>query len=274
MPITLTLRAPGALPVDVSSLRLDQLCGQDESTAARTVIGIGNRQLPCGEIFHVSGSAAADQLLIFEGDCRNVQGIGTGHAVGRIRVLGSAGVRLGEEMRGGEIVVEGDAGDRVGVQMRSGRIRIQGNAGNRVGAADCGARKGMTGGEILIAGHAGHEIGQAMRRGVIAVGGQAGDAAGASMIAGTILIFGSVGRLPGANMKRGTIGLLSPRQQPELLPTFRYATTERFVAMHLTLRSLQRLGFVVPEPCLSAEFDLYRGDFLELGKGEILTMAG
>jgi formylmethanofuran dehydrogenase subunit C len=127
----------------------------------------------------------------------------------------------------------------------------------------------MTGGEIMIEGDAGNEVGHALRRGLIAVRGKAGDGLGFNMIAGTILVFGQAGIRPGAGMRRGTIGLFGS-EPPPMLPTFRLACTGSPEFLRVYLLHLRRVGFAVPDECLSAVYRRYNGDFLELGKGEIL----
>lgn len=129
----------------------------------------------------------------------------------------------------------------------------------------------MTAGEILIHGDAGNEIGHTLRRGLIAVGGRSGDAVGFNMIAGSVFLFGETGIRPGAGMRRGTIGLLGTSPPPAILPTFRRSTAYRPVFLRTFLTSLRTAGFPVPEDCFEAEYDRYCGDFLEMGRGEILV---
>ena len=157
--------------------------------------------------------------------------------------------------------------------MAGGRIHVRGNAGRFVGSATIGAKLGMTGGAILVEGSVGDEVGKKMRRGLIAVGGSCGEFAGASMIAGTILVFGMPGRHPGSGMKRGTIAYLGseagnlgvaadlPRRWP-----LRAAVSKSLhspVAASGTSQSTQITPIV--------QFRRWRGDLLELGKGEILA---
>jgi formylmethanofuran dehydrogenase subunit C len=126
----------------------------------------------------------------------------------------------------------------------------------------------MTGGTILIDGDAGNEIGHTMRRGTIAIGGAAGDMLAFNMIAGTVLVFGECGIRPGAGMRRGTLGLFGPNP-PMLLPSFRYGSTFQPLALRMVLRSLRNKGFAVDESVAAADLDLYHGDLVALGKGEI-----
>jgi formylmethanofuran dehydrogenase subunit C len=172
-------------------------------------------------------------------------------------------------MHGGEIRVEGDAGGWVGAEMHGGFIHVHGSAGHLVGAAYRGSRKGMTGGLILIDGDVGNETGHTMRRGTIAVGGAAGDMLGFNMIAGTVLIVGECGIRPGAGMRRGTLCLANPNP-PTLLPSFKFGATYRPPMLPLLMRDLKDRKFQFDESLLTADFDLFHGDFVALGKGEVL----
>ena len=93
------------------------------------------------------------------------------------------------------------------------------------------------------------------------------------MIAGTILLFGEPGIRPGPGMKRGTIVLFDTENAPSVLPTFRSASRFQPTFLRFYLLELKAMGFPVPDGVLDAEFDRYCGDFLELGKGEILVRA-
>jgi formylmethanofuran dehydrogenase subunit C len=269
MPLMMRLKTMTSIPLEVDTVRLETVREQSLDDVARTPIQYGNTQVPLAEFFDVAGSAA-DNEIVWEGDCAKVKLIGTHLKEGRIRVEGNAGMHLGAEMRGGEITVNGNAADWVGAEMHGGRIHVRGNAGHLVGAVYRGGRRGMTGGAILIDGDAGNEIGHTMRRGLIAVGGRAGDAVGFNLIAGSILLFGEIGIRPGAGMRRGTIGLLGTAAPPPMLPTFRLACTYRPVFLRFYLVRLREMGFSVADECLTAHYHRYCGDFLELGKGEIL----
>jgi formylmethanofuran dehydrogenase subunit C len=273
MPLVIALTDKTSIPVEVDSIRLETVRTQSADEVRATLVQYGNKQVPLGEFFRVSGSAADDNELVWEGDCGHVKLIGTHLAGGRIRVEGNAGMHLGAEMTGGEIIVDGNAADWVGAEMHGGRIHVRGNAGHLVGAVYRGGRRGMTGGEILIDGDAGNEIGHTMRRGLIAVGGRSGDAPGFNMIAGSILLFGEPGIRPGAGMRRGTIAFLGA-DSPQMLPTFRPACAYQPVFLRFILLSLRSLGFGVSDKALDATYRRYCGDFLELGKGEILVRSG
>ena len=270
MPLMIRMRDKTSIPVEVDSIRIETAREQSADDVKATLVQYGNRQVPLGEFFDVSGSAA-DECLIWQGDCGNVKLIGTHQTTGSVRVEGDAGMHLGAEMTGGEITVTGNAADWVGAEMHGGLIQVHGNAGHLVGAVYRGGRRGMTGGTILIHGSAGNEIGHTMRRGLIAVGGRSGDAPGFNMIAGTILLFGSDnGIRPGAGMRRGSIVYAATNGHPRLLPTFRYSGRYQPTFLRFTLFELREYGFDFPSDSLIAEFDRYCGDFIEFGKGEIL----
>lgn len=268
MPLTIRLRNKTSIPVEVDSIQMPNVLTQSADEVKATLVQYGNKQFPLGEFFDVSGSAADDETIVWEGECSHVKLIGTYLASGKIRVEGNAGMHLGAEMTGGEITVTGNATDWVGAEMHGGRIHILGNAGHLVGAVYRGGNRGMTEGEILINGNAGNEIGHSMRRGLIAVGGQTGDVAGVSMIAGTVLAFGEPGIRPGPGMKRGTIAFLG-EHAPDMLPTFKFTGVCQPVFLRPYLIHLKSRGFPIDDSLLSASYRRYNGDFLELGKGEI-----
>ena len=273
MPLVINLKQQTSIPIEVDTIRMETIRVQMIDEIRATPIHYGNKTPALSDLFNVSGSAADDAEIIWDGDCSKIKLIGSGLTAGRIVVRGNAGMHVGAEMRGGEITVQGNAADWLGAEMHGGRIRVHGNAGHLVGAAYRGARKGMTGGEILIDGNAGNEVGNSMRRGLIAIGGTAGDALGYNLIAGTILVFGGVGIRAGSGMRRGTIGLLGPTAPPPILPTFKSAGPSHPVFLHIYLRHLRQQGFAVSDDCFTRSYERHCGDFLEYGKGEILVRA-
>lgn len=272
MALQLEYRAETSVPVEVEGLVPAAVCGRPLAEIEQWPIFHGNRQVPLAEMFRVRGSAE-DGRIDFSGDLGGVHWIGAKMTGGVIHVAGPAGRHLGSEMSGGEIHVEGDAGDWVGGEMHGGLIHVHRSAGHLVGAAYRGSARGMSGGVILIGGSAGNEIGHTMRRGLVAVGGDCGDFAGIGMIAGTILVGGSCGIRPAAGMRRGTLALLG-RPPERLLPTFRRAGRCRPAFMRLYLSRLRQFGFSVADDWLDAEYTLYSGDLVTVGKGEILVRGG
>jgi formylmethanofuran dehydrogenase subunit C len=271
MPLRLTLKSKSTVPLEVEGITPDAVRGKSLAEIEQLDIFQGNVKLPLAEFFSVSGDPA-DELHDWEGDLWGVHWIGTKMTAGRIVIHASGGRHIGSEMTGGEIHVLGDAGDWVGGEMHGGLIHVRGRAGHLVGSAYRGSPKGMTKGTILIGGDAGNEIGHSMRRGLIAIGGNMGDLAGMNMQAGSIFIFGTAGIRHGAGMKRGTLAFLGPAAPP-LLPTFRRACRYRPEALRLIYQELRRREFAVPEELLRCEYELYNGDFLEGGRGEVLIRA-
>ena len=74
-------------------------------------------------------------------------------------------------------------------------------------------------------------------------------------------------------MRRGTLALFGPNP-PQLLPSFRYASTYRSQSVRLILKTLKDKGFRVDDALLNSEFDLYHGDLVSVGRGEILLRHG
>ena len=268
MSLKLAYRGETSVPVEVEGLTPDWAGDKSLAEIERFEIFHGNRKLPLAEMFSVAGDAS-DGRIDFEGNLAGVHWIGAHMHSGEIHIHGPAGRHVGSQMLAGQIRVEGDAGGWVGAEMRGGQIHVQGTAGHLVGAAYRGSPKGMIGGTILVDGDAGNETGLSMRRGIIAIGGAAGDMAGFNMIAGTILVLGQCGIRAGAGMRRGTICALGPAPPP-MLPTFRYACTMRPHILSLMLRQVRRQGLAMVEASLPADVDLYNGDLVALGRGEIL----
>ncbi|MCA9016463.1 MAG: formylmethanofuran dehydrogenase subunit C [Planctomycetaceae bacterium] len=271
MALTFTLQQALTIPLEVNSVNHASVSEQSVDQVRGLPVLHGNRQLTVGDFFDVQQTSGEEDLLVWSGDCSRVKYIGAGLSAGRIRVEGDAGMHLGAEMSGGEILVEGNAADWTATGMTGGTLCIKGNAGDLLGAAYPGSKRGMNGGTILIHGNVGHEAGHRMRRGTIVIGGTAGEATGFDMIAGSIFSFGKIGRRLGAGMRRGTIGLFGEPHEPELLPTFRYSNVYRPTWLSFFLRELRSTGFPVPDDCFESEYRRYCGDFLALGKGEILV---
>jgi formylmethanofuran dehydrogenase subunit C len=271
MSLHLTYKAESSIPVDAEGLVPERVCGRSLGEIERQSLLHGNRRVPLAELFNVSGDADDGQLDL-EGDLSRVHGIGAGLSGGTIRVHGSAGRHVGSRMTAGRIEVRGDAGDWLGSEMQGGEIHVLGDAGDAVGAALPGAVKGMAGGVIAVEGDAGHQLGSGMRRGLIAVAGKAGDMLGVNMLAGTILTMAGCGAHPGANMRRGTI-VLAGGDSTQLLPTFRYACRYRPGFLPLVVKQLERCGLRLDPSVAAAEYDLFGGDMLDLGRGEIFVRA-
>jgi formylmethanofuran dehydrogenase subunit C len=270
MPLRIAIQSTDRIPIDFTGVTPESLADRSLSEIKRTRIRRGNREAELGELFTLAGDPR-DMEWVLEGDFSAVHSIGAGMTAGIILAEGNIGRHAAAHMRGGRLEIRGEAGEYLGAEMRASLIRVRGNASNRVGAAYAGSRRGMTGGEILIDGDAGGEVGLRMRRGLIAVGGSVGEGLGHRMLAGSIFVFGDCQRHPGANMRRGTIGLFG-QQRPQLLPTFRAGYQGPLPTLHLIEKHLHEEGFSPPRlRNLAATIELFHGDLLELGRGEILV---
>jgi formylmethanofuran dehydrogenase subunit C len=256
MALQLRLTQASTVPIEVEGITPDICRDKSLGEIQNPTAFLGNRELPFAELFDVTGDSS-DERMNWQGDLSGVHWIGAKMKSGRVVVEGNAGRHVGSEMSGGDL---------------HGLISVHGKAGHLVGAAYRGSARGMTGGTILVAGDVGNEIGHSMRRGMIAIGGSCSDLAGFNMLAGTILVFGGCGIRHGAGMRRGTIGLLG-EERPELLPTFRGGSRCRPLTVRLLWRQLARLNFTVPDRLHSCDFELYHGDFIEGGRGEIFVRA-
>lgn len=92
------------------------------------------------------------------------------------------------------------------------------------------------------------------------------------MLAGTIMVFGESGIRHGAGMRRGSIIFMS-ESHPKLLPSFRHAVRYQPEFMQVLLRKITATGFEIAQPILDSNFDLYHGDMIDGGRGEILLRA-
>lgn len=266
MTIELRYRDCATVPLEVEGILPETLRAKPLADVQRMPVFHGNEQADLGDFFDVSGDSESDRL-VWIGNLSGVHWIGAKMKSGEIAIDGDAGRHVGSEMRGGRIHVSGDAGDWVGAEMKGGLVHVDGSAGHLIGAAYRGSARGMTGGSILIRGNAGNEIGHTMRRGLLAVGGNIGDLAGFNMLAGTILTFGECGIRHGAGMRRGTLGFFGT--PPDLLLSFGFACRYRPEVLELVFRELRRLDFPVSEELLEAPVDLYYGDQIEGGRGEV-----
>ncbi len=267
MAITLTYRGETSVPVEIEGLTPDWAFDKTLAEIEQFEIFHGNRKLPLAEMFTVAGDAG-DKRFDFKGNLAGVHWIGAHMRSGQIVVHGSGGRHIGSELRGGKIHVEGDAGGWVGCEMRAGLIHVHGNAGHLIGAAYRGSAQGMRGGKIIVDGSAGDEVGLLMKQGMIAIGGDAGDVIGFNMADGTVLVLGDSGIRPGAGMRGGTIALLGPNPPP-MLPSFRldcHAEPEKLIAI---MRELHDKGMQAAESILPAKMDIWRGDLVADGTGEI-----
>jgi formylmethanofuran dehydrogenase subunit C len=126
----------------------------------------------------------------------------------------------------------------------------------------------MSGGTILVDGDAGDQPARTMRRGLICVGGSVGAFAALDMVAGSLVVLGSCGRAAAAGMRRGTLAVFG--QAAELLPSFERGSVCQLQFIRLYLAQLRKLGASVSDELLEARYQMYHGDWLAGGRGEVL----
>ncbi len=260
------LRQPDSGPVEVFGTSPDTLAPLSLETVRRHKVYAGNRALPLGELFEVSGDPAAARQH-WSGDLATVDGIGYGMTFGQIAIDGHAGHHVGARMSGGTIRVQGNVADHPGCEMAGGLIHVQGNAGDGVGGAGSGSRNGQNGGAILIQGSAGNGAGQLMRRGVIAIAGDVGNCCGWLMRAGNIWVAGKTGNNIGAEMQRGTIVLMQDPGEPP--PGFDPAGAHSMPVTDLLNRYLHHLGMAMS--FARRRYQVFHGDRLHGARGELLV---
>ena len=74
-------------------------------------------------------------------------------------------------------------------------------------------------------------------------------------------------------MRRGTVGLFGATRSP-LLPTFCSAGSFRPPVLRLVFRQLRSLGFGVDAALEDVDFDVFQGDLLTVGRGEVFSRRG
>lgn len=105
-----------------------------------------------------------------------------------IRVAGSAGPGVCENMMSGKVVIDGDASQYAGATGHGGLLVIKGNASSRCGIS-------MKGIDIVVHGNIGHMSAFMAQSGTLVVCGDAGDALGDSIYEAQLFVRGSVASL-------------------------------------------------------------------------------
>ena len=102
-----------------------------------------------------------------------------------IRIVGSAGPGVAENMMSGTVIIDGDASQYAGATGRGGILVIKGNASSRCGIS-------MKGIDIVVHGNIGHMSAFMAQSGNMAVLGNAGEALGDSLYEARLFVRGSV----------------------------------------------------------------------------------
>jgi formylmethanofuran dehydrogenase subunit C len=252
--------------IDGSVLRPDRLDALTAEELKQQRITIGSREYRWGEVFEIEGNPGSTWTVP---GAVNYLNLAVGLTTGLLRVAGHAGDYAGMKLAGGRLEIDGSAGHSLGAGMQGGLIKVTGDTGTQVGGPCPDSFDGMTDGEIIISGATGPRAGFRMRRGLIAAN-QGAEQAGYQMQAGTLVIFHGPLPTPGLTMKRGTILILDPAIEPTWLPYYQPDCVYRPVFVQILLGRLQTLGCKLPEGARHGKYQLYTGDRLSSGKGEIL----
>ena len=102
-----------------------------------------------------------------------------------VRVTGSVGPGVAENMMSGTVIIEGDASQYAGATGHGGLLVIKGNASSRCGIS-------MKGIDIVVHGNIGHMSAFMAQKGTLVVLGDAGDALGDSIYEAQLFVRGSV----------------------------------------------------------------------------------
>ncbi len=102
-----------------------------------------------------------------------------------IRIVGSAGPGVAENMMSGTVIIDGDASQYAGATGRGGLLVIKGNASSRCGIS-------MKGIDIVVHGNIGHMSAFMAQSGNLVVLGDAGEALGDSLYEARMFVRGSV----------------------------------------------------------------------------------
>jgi len=105
-----------------------------------------------------------------------------------IKVRGSAGPGVCENMMSGCVIIEGDASQYAGATGHGGLLVIKGNAASRCGIS-------MKGVDIVVGGSVGHMSAFMAQSGCLVICGDAGDALGDSIYEAIIFVRGKVASL-------------------------------------------------------------------------------
>lgn len=266
--LTLTLKQPLPLSIDVSTLTPDTLADKSVAEIAALPLLLGKKVSSVGELFNLEGNDCSH--IIFSGDCASLDGIGSDMLNGDITVSGNAGYRCGVRLRGGTLKVSGNVGCYSGAGMRGGRLDITGNADDFLGAALPGEKQGMNGGHIVVHGNAADRVGDRLRRGVIIVHGNTGDYCASRMIAGSIVVAGIAGANTGYAMKRGT--LLFNQAPKSLAPGLASNGTITLPFLNLLLKEMAAISPAVTAQSSDCTIKRYLGDRSAGGVGEVLIL--
>jgi len=105
-----------------------------------------------------------------------------------VRIAGSAGPGVAENMMSGRVIVDGDASQYAGATGRGGLLVVNGNAASRCGIS-------MKGIDIVVRGNIGHSSAFMAQKGNLVVLGDAGEGLGDSIYEAQLFVRGTVSGL-------------------------------------------------------------------------------
>ena len=126
-----------------------------------------------------------------------------------VRVRGTCGVGVAENMMSGVVVVDGSASQSAGATARGGLLVIHGDASARCGIS-------LKGADIVVRGSVGHMSAFMGQRGTLVVCGDAGESLGDSIYEARLYVRGSVAGL-GADCIEKEMGVEHVAQVRDLL---------------------------------------------------------
>ena len=228
----LTLKKEPDSRLDLSKITPENLYELSDLEISNLSVFDGNSKINFGDFFRVKRlrheypvgipkkihKNLRGPSLIFEGDLKRVDSIGSQMMQGKIFIESDVGDFLGFSLSGGCIQVQGSTGIHTGCGMSGGVIEVSGDVGDFGASALPGKLQGVTGGTFIINGNVGNNFGNAMRRGLAIILGNAGKYLGSKMVAGTMVIVGKTGEHCGFGMKRGTI--IFADHKPHIPSTF------------------------------------------------------
>ena len=101
--IVLTPRGFSSIPIEAEVISPDNFAGKTIPEIRELEIYFGNRAYPMKEYIHAQGEVAEtpeDQMIVIDGDARQIKHIGEGMTAGGIVIQGGAGMHTGAQMKG------------------------------------------------------------------------------------------------------------------------------------------------------------------------------
>lgn len=139
-----------------------------------------------GGVHNIAVGIDGEHEVIVDGPAGYYCGGMNKHAT--IRVRGSVGTGVAENMMSGRVIVEGNASQSAGATARGGFLRIDGDASARCAIS-------LKGADVVVRGSVGHLSAFLAQRGRLLVCGDAGEALGDSLYEARVYVAGTVAGL-------------------------------------------------------------------------------